>query len=286
MRTVWYYTITQNKKKLLHMIFIPLILLFIIFIVSVFVDRVFPEFNTRYMKWPDMTKDLLGLAAWNSNLYVNLWQLMALVYPLFHIYDMMTGLTRSIIEEERLETIVYLHNLSLDRGTVLGTKALVWLLHTLLCMVIMFVENLLFLIILHAERMILMVGRYYVTLLAICLLYMTIALFIASFEKQERASYNTILVVLIVPLLIARIRAVIRFASALLVATNRGGNLTDRLDWLVGKLKMLEVLCPMTWCFPGERVSGLFGICGLGVAVVMLTAAVSIYNHRDMINME
>lgn len=286
MRTVWYYTITQNKKKLLHMIFIPLILLFVTFIVSVFVDRMFPEFNQQYMKWPDMTKDLLGLAAWNSNLYVNLWQLMALVYPLFHIYDMMTGLTRSIIEEERLETIVYLHNLSLGRGTVLGAKASVWLLHTLLCMVIMFAENLLFLIILQAGRMIPMMGRYYVTLFVICLLYITIALFIASYEEQERASYNTILGVLIVPLLIARTHAVIRFVSALLVATNRGGNLTDKLDWLVGKLKLLEVLCPMAWCWPGERVSGLFVICGLGVAVVMLTAAVSIYNHRNMINME
>lgn len=286
MRTVWYYTITQNKKKLLHMIFIPLILLFIIFIVSVFVDRVFPEFNNQYMKWPDMTKDLLGLAAWNSHLYVNLWQLTALVYPLFHIYDMMTGLTRSIIEEERLETIVFLHNLSLDRGTVLGAKAVVWLLHTLLCMVILFAENLAFLLILHAERMILMVGRYYFTLFAVSLLYITIALFIASFEKQEKSSYNTILVVLIVPLLIARARAVIRFGSALLVATNRGGDFTDKLDWLVGKLGILEVLSPVAWCWPGERISGLFAICGLGVAVVMLTAAVSIYNHRNMINME
>lgn len=286
MRTVWYYTITQNKKKLLHMIFIPLVLLFIIFIVSVFVDRVFPEFNIQYMKWPDMTKDLLGLAAWNSNLYVNLWQLTALVYPLFHIYDMMTGLTRSIIEEERLETIVFLHNLSLDRGTVLGAKALVWLLHTSLCMVILFVENLIFLFILQAGRMILMVGRYYFTLFAVSLLYITIALFIASFEKQEKSSYNTILVVLIVPLLIARTRAVIRFGSALLVSTNRGGDLPDKLDWIVGKLGILEVLSPIAWCWPGVRISGLFVICGLGVSVVMLTAAVSIYNHRNMINME
>lgn len=286
MRTVWYYTVTQNKKKLLHMILIPVIILAVTFAVSVFVDQVFPEFNNKYMKWPDMTKDLLGLAAWNSHLYVNLWQLMALVYPLFHIYDMMTGLTRSVIEEERLETIVFLHNLSLDRGTVLGAKSLLWLLHTLLCMVIMFVENLLFLIILQAERMIFMVGRYYVTLFAVSLLYLTIALFIASFEKQEKASYNTILVVIIVPLLIARIRAVIRFVSALMVATNRGGNLTDKLDLLVGKLKILEVLSPMTWCWPGERVSGWFALCGLCVAIVMLTAAVSIYNHRNMINME
>lgn len=286
MRTVWYYTVTQNKKKLLHMILIPVIVLAVIFAVSVFVDQVFPEFNSKYMKWPDMTKDLLGLAAWNSHLYVNLWQLAALVYPLFHIYDMMTGLTRSIIEEERLETIVYLHNLSLDRGTVLGTKALVWLLHTLLCMAIMVAENLIFLFILHAERMILMVCRYYVTLFAVCLLYITIALFIASFEKEERASYNTILAVLIVPLLIARIRAIIRFWAALLVATNRGGDLADKLDGIVGKLKILEVLSPMAWCWPGVRISGWFAICGLCVAIVMLTAAVSIYNHRNMINME
>lgn len=286
MRTVWYYTITQNKRKLLRNIFGPVILLLALFGISVFVDQVFPTFNRQYMKWPNMTKDLLGLAAWNSHLYVNLWQFLALVYPIYHIYDMMTGLTRSIIEEERLETIVYLHNLSLDRKTVLGTKSLVWLLHTLLCMVILFAENLLFLMILHAERMIPMVGRYYVTLFAVCLLYITIALFIASFEKQEKASYNTIFAVIIVPLLIARIRAVIRFWAALLTATNRGGDLTDKLDWLVGKLKILEVLSPIAWCWPGVRITGLFVICGLCVAVVMLTAAVSIYNHRNMINME
>lgn len=286
MKTVWYYAVTQNKKKLLHMIFIPMAIFFAVFMISVLVERFFPDFNSQYMKLPDMTKDLLGLAAWNSHLYPNLWQFVALVYPLFHIYDMMTGLTRSIIEEERLETIVYLHNLSLDRGTVLWAKSLLWLLHTLLCMAILFLENLLFLLVLHAERMILMMGRYYVTLFAVSLLYITIALFIASFEKQEKASYSTILIGLIVPLLIARIPAVIRFLSVFLASTNRGGSFPDKLDGIAGKLQILEVLSPVTWCFPGERVSGLFAVCGLCVAVVMLVAAGSIYNHRDMINME
>lgn len=283
MKTVLYFDWTRNKRKYISNIVIPVVLLAVLFLVSAVVDYFVPAFNSRYMRWPDMVKNLLSLPAWNRSLYGNIWQIFSLGYPFFLIYKVMSGLAGAIIEEERLETVVYLKNLSIDRNVLMQAKGLVWLAQSFVICLVLTMENVLFFLMLRADQMTLTVLRYYTGLFLVSLIYMAVALFMASFSQRESTCEDKIFGVLVIPFLLARMYAIAGFMADVLVAAKREGKITDTINMIADKLKVMTVISPLTWCWQEIRINGLYILCGIVVTVVMTIAAYSIYTHEKVI---
>lgn len=283
MKTVLYFDWTRNKRKYISNIVIPAVLLAVLFLVSVVVDYFVPAFNSRYMRWPDMVKNLLSLSAWKGNLYGNIWQVFSLIYPFFLVYEVMSGLAGAIIEEERLETVVYLKNLSIGRNVLMRTKGLIWLAESFIICLLLMIENMLFFLMLRAAHMALTVFRYYTALFLVSLIYMAIALFMASFSQRESICEDKIFGVLAIPFLLARMYAIAGFMADIMVAAKREGKIIDMIYMIADKLKVMTVLSPLTWCWQEIQVNGLYLLCGIVVTVIMTTAAYSIYTHEKVI---
>ena len=232
MKTVLYFDWTRNKRKYISDIVIPAVLLAVLFLVSVIVDYLVPSFNSRYMRWPDMVKNLLSLPAWSRSLYGNIWQIFSLFYPFFLVYRVMTGLAGAIIEEERLETVVYLKNLSIDRNVLIQAKGILWVVQSFAICLVLMIENVLFFLILRAGQMAVTVLKYYTDLFLVSLIYMAIALFLASFSQRESICEDKIFGVLVIPFLLARMYAVAGFMADLLVVAKREGKITDTINML------------------------------------------------------
>lgn len=283
MKTVLYFDWIRNKKKYIKNILTPVLVLAVLFILSVLLDLLVPAFNYTYMRWPDMIKDLLGLPAWNAKLYGNIWQIVALFYPFYYIYTAMSGLAGAVVEEERLETVVYLKNLSIERSTILLAKGCMWIALSFVNCLALLIENALFFLLLRAGQMEITMLKYYMSLFLIGILYMGIAVFVASYSQREKNCEDKIFGILLIPFLLARIYAVVGFFADLLAATGREGAVTDTIGIVADKLNMLTLISPITWCWPAARISWIYVICGVAVAVVMTIAGYSIYTREGVI---
>ena len=280
MKTVLYYELTRRRDNFIRSILVPVILLLALFVISICVDTMFPVVNRVYMKWPDMIKELLSLPAWSSRLYVNLWQLFALIYPIIFLYRMTIGLAGSIIEEERLETVTYLHNMSVSRLQLMLGKMLVWCEVVCVGLLMLLVENVVFFLILGAGNMIGMMVEHYVTLVFVAVIYSITAVFFASYHKKEGSCEDAIFSVVVLTFLIARIYTLIQFMSDLFVATGREGAITQKLDAIAEKLRILTIASPITWCWPGVYMRGIYVVCAVVIAGILLVAAGYIYPQR------
>ncbi len=286
MRVVWYYEVTRRKDKFIRMVLTPVVILFVIFVLSFFVDAMFPIVNRVYMKWPDMMKDLLSLPAWNSNLYINMWQLFALFYPIIFLYSIVSGLAASIIEEERLETLTYLHNLSVNRLQVMFGKMLVWCAVLCLSLFILLAENAIFFLIIGARNMLGMMVEHYLLFCFVGVLYIIFAMFLASYHRAESDCEDTISTIMILTFLLARIYTLIQFLCDLFVATGREGAITEQMDWVAEKLRIMTITSPLTWCWPGVNMRSIYVVCGIIIAVILLVAAGYIYPRRTLTEAE
>ncbi len=280
MRIVWYYELIRRKDNFIRVILMPVLILLVIFLVSLCVDVMFPVVNKLYMKWPDMVKNLLSLPSWSSKLYVNVWQLFAIIYPITMLYGMMTGLASSIVEEERLETVVYLHNLSVSRLQLILSKLLVWVFVFCCGLIALLLENTIFFLLVGAGNMIGMMAEHYISLCFVAVLYGVIAMFFASYHDNEKSCEDAIFLGAITTFLIARIYSIIEFLSALLVETGREGLVTQKMDAIVEKIRILTVVAPVTWCWPGISVRGVYIVSGVLITGMLVLAAGYIYQQR------
>lgn len=280
MKTIIYFDTLRNRKKLFSYIVIPLIVLVAVFLIFTILDKCFPKFNVTYMKWPDIVKDLLGLSAWSSHLAVNVWQILSLIYPFYIIYVLMFGLCRSVIQEERLETIVYLHNAGVDNRTFLITKTIIWIAGAFLAAISLLIVNSVLLLIIGAVRNIVFMVNYYLGLFVICIFYLSIALFMSSYKKHEEECKDTIVMILLLPWMISRIPAVLRMFSSIMEMTGRQGKAADNLMMLGGRLQPLEMVAPLTWCFSSVNVTWIYTTCIFFVFLIMNTSALLIYEKR------
>lgn len=280
MNIVVYFEITRKKKTMLKYIVRPVLFSVILFAVCMAVDGIFPDFNNNYMKWPELLKDLLCLRSWTSHLWLNVWQFFMLVYPFYLIYNIMKEIAQAISEEERLETIVYLHNAGVSRGTLFAAKWLVWIGETAFCCFSLAVVNVIMAVVLRYTQGIWNALKYYGILFFVCMLYLSIALFVAACKGKKDVSGDTIAAILIIPLLVSRIPAFLRFFAALLELTGREGTIADKMSQLGTQTEILTTVSPLTWCWPGIQTTAVHIIFGVVVFIVMLTAGFSIYTHR------
>ncbi len=280
MNIVVYFEITRKKKTMLKYIVRPVLFSVILFAVCMAVDGIFPDFNNNYMKWPELLKDLLCLRSWTSHLWLNVWQFFMLVYPFYLIYNIMKEIAQAISEEERLETIVYLHNAGVSRGTLFAAKWLVWIGETAFCCFSLAVVNVIMAVVLRYTQGIWNALKYYGILFFDCMLYLSIALFVAACKGKKDVSGDTIAAILIIPLLVSRIPAFLRFFAALLELTGREGTIADKMSQLGTQTEILTTVSPLTWCWPGIQTTAVHIIFGVVVFIVMLTAGFSIYTHR------
>lgn len=281
MKTVLYFEWTRKRQKMLRRILGTLGVVMVLFILCILMDVLVPEFNKNYMKWPDMLKDLLCLKSWTSHLWFNVWQLFALGYPFYLIYGGMMEIAASVTDEERLETVVYLNNAGISRRTLFLGKGLMWVLEVLICCGSLLLINVMTALILGSSQMALNMLQYYALLFLICLIYLTIALFMSACKRVTRVSGDTVLAVLVLPCVVSRVPALLSFFASLLQVTGREGVMADTVAEIGKRIEMLTIVCPLTWCWPAFQGTILHIIFGLVVLVVMFTAGISIYTHKQ-----
>lgn len=280
MKTIIYFDALRNRKKLFSYIVLPIIALAAVFLVFTILDKCFPGFNAAYMKWPDIVKDLLGMSAWNSHLAVNVWQILSLVYPFYIIYVLMSGLCSSVIQEERLETIVYLHNAGVDGRTFFIAKTVIWIAGAFLAAMGLLIVNSVLLLLIGAARNIVFTVNYYLGLFVVCIFYLSVALFMSSYKKHEEECKNAAVTILLVPWLISRIPAALRAFSFIMEMAGREGKAADTLMMLGERLRPLEMVAPVTWCFTSVNVTWIYAVCMFLVFLIMNTSALLIYEKR------
>lgn len=279
MRTALYYEYARNKKSFLQNMVIWVILFLVLFLVSLILERVLPKFSSTYLKWPDMIQNFLGIGNWNRHIYVNLWQMMALFFPIYMAYILMNGLAGSLVKEERLETIVYLQNLSVSRSGLMFAKLLFWIGYAFVTMVVLLIVNIVLFVLLENTMLISMLAEYYSIMFYSCLIYLALALFLSSYSHDENACDELITGVLFVTVLFARMGAFIQFLADLMVMRGHEGEIIGKLTLVANQLNVLGVLCPATWCWQGVIVTDLFLVCGGIMAVILVVGAFWIYSY-------
>lgn len=280
MKTVLYYNWIRKKRTFLKLIAEPAILLIFLFLLSIVIEALWPSFNFQYLRWPQMLKDFFGLADWNRHLFVNLWQAFALFYPVYIMYMLMSGLACSIVEEERLETVVYLYNMGIDRKTVLIVKWAMWAAVSVVCFLSLLFLNIVFILLLGAPLLIPMLLKYHMAGLAVSFFYLAVAVFAASYKKQEQACQDLFFGLVLVSLLISRIYAFLDFFADLLIATKRTGPLIDGLYAAASKLQVLTIIAPLTWCWPDMKVPAVFILCVLVLGLLLMLGGCFLYGYR------
>lgn len=282
MRTVLYIDYSRNKSRYLRGILSPIIFLAICFVVSIILELIFPKLNA-HLNFPDFIKDFFALHYWQSHIYSNLWNMFALVFPFIYFYELMAGLSKSVITEERMETVIYMHNLGVNRGTMLLTKFGIWSIYSLLNCVILFLENMLFFIIIKNYNMIKTAGIYSIRLFTIGIVYLSIALFLASFEGHENDSASTSIAVIIIPFLIARVHALIHLFADILFLSGRSYNGLDKISSVADSLTPLHLICPLFWSYPSQSIRLSYIICAFAITIVMFVTGYSIYTRDNII---
>ncbi len=280
MKTVLYFEWMRKQQKVLKQIAGPLVVVLVLFVLCTLVDFIIPEFNKNYMKWPDILKDFLCLKSWTSHMWFNVWQFFALAYPFYLIYGLMKELADSVSEEDRLETVVYLHNAGISRRMIFWGKGFVYMAQAFVCCVLLLIVNAVLALILGSPQMAYNMLLHYVLLYLVCLVYLAITLFIVSYKGAEGVSDDTILTVLILPCLVSRLPAVLDFFSALLELTGREGGFVDIVGGVADRIRLFTIVSPITWCWPAFEGTVLHFIFGAAVLVVMVTAGFSIYTHK------
>lgn len=285
MNTVLYFELRRKRKNLLKYAVVPAAVSLVLFVICMAVDTFFPYFNRTYMKWPDMVKDLFSLKPWSGDLWLNIWQLFALVYPFYLIYVMMIEMAEALSEEERLETVVYLHNAGVDRKTVFWSKMLVWTGEIFVCCSTLLALHIVFAAVLRQQQGMKNSFYYYVTLFFVCLLFLSIALFMTVCRAERGVTAEQVIAVLVLPWLVSRLPAFMRFISELLVMTGREGSLSEQLGDMGQRLEVVSILSPLTWSYPAITVEKSYIVSGIIVFVVLTGTAFSIYTHKRMTSM-
>lgn len=282
MSTVFYFEMKRKGKKMLKYIVFPAVLSLILFVVCMVVEALFPSFNRMYMRWPDIVKDFLCLKPWSADLWLNIWQLFALLYPFYLIYVMMTELSEALAEEERLETVVYLHNAGIDKRTIFVTKLFVWMAEAFTCCLSLLLLHVLFAVFLRQWQGVRNALVYYGILFLVCMIYFAIAGFVVSCRVKKTNSANVLMAVLVFPWVLSRIPAFMRFISELLVLTGREGAIVEQFRNVGERTEIFTILSPLTWCWPALTVQRSYFVCGLLLFVVMTGTAFSIYTHKKI----
>jgi len=262
----------------------PCLVYALLFLVCLLVDKFAPDFNNTYFRWPDMVKEFLGMGSWNRNLYINLWQLSVLCYPLYLVYVLMIEVSSSVIEEKRLETTVYLHNMGIGRRKIMVAKGLFWFGVAGVGLLVLLVENAVFALILQAEGWLINMSGYYGKLFFVSVILGGMGLFFASYHKKEADCEERILGFVLLSFFVSRLPAFLKLLSEILIATDRAGSLSDNLRILAERFRVLEILSPPTWCWFAAEIPGEYWICGAVVTVIMGVAAFSIYGHGKVMD--
>lgn len=280
MSIVLYFEIRRKRKIMLRHVIFPAVFSLALFLVCMVVDALFPDFNQTYMKWPDLLKDFLCLKPWSARLWMNVWQFFALGYPFYLICVMTTEIAAALSEEERLETLVYLHNAGVSRKMVFVSKWLVWAGETLACCGSLLLLQAALAAVLRQQQAVKNVLGYYAILFFVCLLYLSIGLFAAASRAEKGVAADTVMVIVGVPLLVSRIPALLRFLSALLVSAGREGAVIGQLKEIGEKTEVLTILSPLTWSWPALSVQRSYVVCGVILCIVLWGTAFSLYSYK------
>lgn len=280
MKTVMYYEYVRNRKNLLQNLLIWTVLFLLLFLISLIIEKVVPGFSRQYLKWPDMAQNLLAIGNWNNHVYINLWQIVSLVFPVCMVYVVMNGLACTVVQEDRLETMVFLQNMSVGRVQVLLSKLLFWMGYAFIIYISLLIENILFFLILGSKYNLLIVVKHYGMLFFVTAIYLMISLFLSSYGKHENNCADSITWMLFLSLILSKVGAFVHFVVDLMIMRGQEGDIVGKVDGVADKLDVLIVLCPVSWCWVGVDVTGVYIICGVIMAISLCLGAFWIYAGR------
>ena len=209
MSTVIYIDVVRNKKKLIWSLVYTVAFLLACFVLSAIFDLVFPGVNS-HLGFPQAIDSFLLFYDWHEHLYANIWNLFAFVFPFIFVYILMLDYSCSIVEEEEFETLTYMRSLGIGREIILLSKLLVRLAWVLAVCVALFVENLLFFLVLGEKKMLAIAGVYSLKLFLVGLLHFAFALFVAACSVREKSCTITCGVIVLFEFVFARLHSYVR----------------------------------------------------------------------------
>ena len=280
MKTVIYYDYIRNRKNLIQNILVWTILFLLLFVVSLVIEKVIPGFSREYLKWPDMAQNLLAVGNWNNHVYINLWQIITLVFPIYIVYVVMNGLCATVIQEDRLETMVYLQNMSVGRMQVLLAKLLFWVAYAFIMYVVLLLENVVFFLLLGSGYNLSILVNHYEILFVSTVIYLMIALFLASYEKHENRCADVSAWVLFLSLILSKVGAFVHFVVDLMIMKGQEGEIIGKVEAIAQKLDVLIAICPMSWCWAGVEVTSIYMIGGIVIGCLLCVGSCWIYAGR------
>lgn len=241
-----------------------------VFLLSLILDRFAPGCNQK-LEFPDRVIDLLYLYPWQDELYSNLFNMSALVFPFFYLYfgmkevaQAMFGIRFRTFEDAGAKRAVLLYNL----GSYVA-KSLVT------CM-ILFLENAVLFLIMGNRIMVGIAWGFFARLFGVGLIYIMLALFAAACVQELETCSDVSLVMLLLPYVLARMHSLIRFFADQVEASNKKLAEPEVVDTWIRRLGSLQALAPVTWCVPGMHYPAWYGLCGLLLAVSLGVAGISI----------
>lgn len=242
----------------------------VIFLIAIILDRVAPGCNLR-LQFPDRVYDLLYLYPWQEELYSNLFLIFALVYPFFFLYRRMKEVLQAVFAvkgRDRQKT---------ESGRMLMQGLGASVVHSLVCCLVLFLENVLFFMI-EGNRLVLgLAAVFFFRLFWIGLIYMVIALFIAVCTEELESCEDINIVVLLLPYVMARMHSLIRFFADQVAASNKKISEPELVETWIRRLNALQALAPVTWCTPGIRYPVWYILFGVLLVLILGLAAVSIF---------
>ena len=282
MKTIIYIELMRNRKKWLHDIICITLIPAVIFVLSIIIDHLTPVVNT-VLNIPDAFRDFFALYAWQGQLYSNIFNIFAIIYPFIFTYTLMSSYYTSIIDEEQYETVIYMRNLGISRGDMQLAKLFVGLTKALSICIVILLENTIFFLILKNHTMLRISCIYCFELFAIGVIYMSIAMFISSYSINKDNCETISLAIILIPFIFARIHALLKLFTDLQVNSGKRVLKLDIILNAISKLKALQLLSPVIWCFPGQKTSGAYGICALVLIIILTITGYSIYTRNTII---
>lgn len=282
MNTVLYIDIARNKKKLIRLFVCVTASLLACFVLSLIIDMVVPSFNEHF-NFSKAVNSFLTYYTWHEHLYANVWSLLVFIYPFIHVYVLMEGFACSIVEEEEFETLAYMRNLGIGREVIFVTKLIIRAAFSFALCLAMFIENMIFFLLLNEKKMILAAGSFSIELFLVGLLYLGIAFFIASCSVRESSCSRVCFLVVLIQFIIVRLYAYIRLLADGLFAY---GKTYNEIEWMYGiskKFETLKILCPIFMCYPGQKTSVAACIFTALVGIAFFVAGYSIYTRDKVV---
>lgn len=282
MKTVVYYEWVRKGRSYIIRCVLYLLIILLFFVITMICEKLFPEFSYNYMNWPQYIRNIIGMRSWHRILWLNIWQIGCIIFAFIINYFSMSELAESIINEKKRETYVYLFNAGVKKSDIIFGKFIFYFFKYQIEILSQFMLNAICFVIINARLNMYLVVSYHLVMLLIGFVNLSFAVLFAVIANKSIISAKNYINMFIFGLFfIDRIPAIFSFVGSFMSEYNVTGVIIDKLDLLSRSLAGIGDICPIAWCQPYFKVSGIHIIYGMVLGIMVLIVSTVLYNDNS-----